>query len=35
MGFVEWSFFLLAIQNLWSSKREDTGRSPAPGGCDC
>ena len=30
MGYVKWSLFLLAIQNLWSSKREDTGRSPAP-----
>jgi len=30
MGFVKWSLFLLPVQNLYSSNREDTGRSPAP-----
>jgi len=32
MGFVKWYLFLLAVQNLWSSNREDTGQSPAPVG---
>ena len=32
MGYIKWSLFLLAVQNLQSSNREDTGRSPAPDG---
>jgi len=32
MGCLKWSLFLLPVQNLWSSKREDTGRRPAPVG---
>jgi len=32
MGCLKWYLFLIAVQNLWSSNREDTGRSPAPVG---
>ena len=32
MSCLKWYLFLLAVQNLWSSNRDDTGRSPAPVG---